>query len=162
MTNMIKDRTDWCISRQRCWGVPIPIFYCEQCGKEYINDETISKIRTLVEKEGTNAWFKYTPEEILGEKHVCECGCDKLVKETDIMDVWFDSGSTHAAVLNEKYGLPEGKADMYMEGNDQYRGWFQSSLLTSVATKGYAPYKEVVTHGNGCRWRRKENVKIFR
>ena len=147
MTNMIKDRTDWCISRQRCWGVPIPIFYCEQCGKEYINDETISKIRALVEKEGTNAWFKYTPEEILGEKHVCECGCDKLVKETDIMDVWFDSGSTHAAVLNEKYGLPEGKADMYMEGNDQYRGWFQSSLLTSVATKGYAPYKEVVTHG---------------
>ncbi len=147
MTNMIKDRTDWCISRQRCWGVPIPIFYCENCGKEYINNETIEKVQKLFEKEGSNSWFEKTPEEILGKKHVCECGCDKLVKETDIMDVWFDSGSSHTAVLNENYGLPEGQADMYLEGNDQYRGWFQSSLLTSVATKGYAPYKEVVTHG---------------
>lgn len=147
MTNMIKDRADWCISRQRCWGVPIPIFYCEKCGKEYINEDTIKKVQELFEKEGSNAWFEKTPEEILGEKHVCECGSDKLVKETDIMDVWFDSGSSHAAVLNEHYGLPEGPADMYLEGNDQYRGWFQSSLLTSVATKGYAPYKEVVTHG---------------
>lgn len=147
MTNMIKDRADWCISRQRCWGVPIPIFYCEDCGKEYINQETIAKVQALFEKEGSNAWFEKTPEEILGEKHVCDCGCDHLVKETDIMDVWFDSGSSHHAVLNEKYGLPEGPADMYLEGNDQYRGWFQSSLLTSVATTGHAPYKEVVTHG---------------
>ena len=147
MTNMIKDRTDWCISRQRCWGVPIPIFYCESCGKEYINAKTVQKIREKFEERGSNAWFELTPEEILGEKHVCECGCDTLVKEMDIMDVWFDSGSSHQAVLNEKYGLPEGPADMYLEGNDQYRGWFQSSLLTSVATKGCAPYKEVVTHG---------------
>lgn len=147
MTNMIKDRTDWCISRQRCWGVPIPIFYCEECGKEYINNETISKVVELFEKEGSNSWFEKTPEEILGKTITCECGCNRLVKETDIMDVWFDSGSSHTGVLNENYGLPEGPADMYLEGNDQYRGWFQSSLLTSVATKGYAPYKEVVTHG---------------
>ncbi len=147
MTNMIKDRTDWCISRQRSWGVPIPIFYCEDCGKEYINEETIDKVKELFASEGSNAWFEKTPEEILGKKHVCECGCDRLVKENDIMDVWFDSGSSHVAVLNEKYGLPNGPADMYMEGNDQYRGWFQSSLLTSVAVTGHAPYKEVVTHG---------------
>ena len=147
MSEMIKGRNDWCISRQRTWGVPIPIFYCEKCGKEYINDETISKVKEMFEKEGSGSWFEKTPEEILGKKHVCECGCDTLVKEKDIMDVWFDSGSSHVGVLNENYGLPEGKADMYLEGNDQYRGWFQSSLLTSVATKGEAPYKEVVTHG---------------
>ena len=147
MTNMIKDRSDWCISRQRSWGVPIPIFYCEECGKEYINEDTIKKVQELFANYGSNAWFEKTPEEILGGIPTCSCGCKKLVKETDIMDVWFDSGSSHAAVLNEKYGLPEGKADVYMEGNDQYRGWFQSSLLTAVATKGEAPYKEVVTHG---------------
>ena len=147
MTNMIKDRADWCISRQRCWGVPIPIFYCADCGKEYINEETIEKVRDLFAREGSNAWFTRAPEEILGHTHTCECGCDRLEKEKDIMDVWFDSGSSHAGVLNANYGLPEDKADMYMEGNDQYRGWFQSSLLTSVATKGCAPYREVVTHG---------------
>ena len=147
MTNMIKDRQDWCISRQRSWGVPIPIFYCENCGKEYINEDTINKVREMFAKEGSNSWFVKTPEEILGQIPTCECGCNRLVKEKDIMDVWFDSGSSHEGVLNENYGLPEGPADMYLEGNDQYRGWFQSSLLTSVATKGYAPYKEVVTHG---------------
>lgn len=147
MTNMIKDRTDWCISRQRSWGVPIPIFYCKDCGKEYINEETIKKVREKFEESGSNSWFELTPEEIIGDSFKCECGCRELVKETDIMDVWFDSGSSHEAVLNSNYGLPEGPAEMYMEGNDQYRGWFQSSLLTSVATKGYAPYKEVVTHG---------------
>ena len=148
MTNMIKDRTDWCISRQRVWGVPIPIFYCEECGKEHINEETMEKVINMIKTEGTNAWFSKTAEEILGTGFKCsECNSSKLIKEKDIMDVWFDSGSTHEAVLNEKYGLMDGKADMYLEGNDQYRGWFQSSLLTSVAAKGYAPYKEVVTHG---------------
>lgn len=147
MANMIKDRTDWCISRQRVWGVPIPIFYCADCGKEHINEESIARIRAIFEEKGSNAWFEMTPEELLGSEFKCECGGTKLVKETDIMDVWFDSGSSHEAVINERYGLPEGPADMYLEGNDQYRGWFQSSLLTSVATKGRAPYKEVLTHG---------------
>ena len=148
MINMLKDRGDWCISRQRVWGVPIPIFYCECCGKEFINDETINRLNKIFKEKGTNAWYDMTPEELLGDlKFECECGSNKLVKETDIMDVWFDSGSSHFAVLDtEKYGL-SWPADLYLEGNDQYRGWFQSSLLTSVAVKGVAPYKATVTHG---------------
>ena len=149
MTNMIKDRADWCISRQRVWGVPIPIFYCEDCSKELINEETIKRIKTLVSVNSTNMWFDLTTEQILKDLAVCpECGGTHFKKETDIMDVWFDSGSTHKAVLeNPKYGINTETADMYLEGNDQYRGWFQSSLLTSVATKGKAPYKEILTHG---------------
>ncbi len=148
MYNMLKDRADWCISRQRVWGVPIPIFYCEDCGKEYINDDTIERLNKIFKVEGTNAWYEKNPSELLqGLEFKCECGCTKLVKEKDIMDVWFDSGSSHFAVLNtEKYGL-SWPADLYLEGNDQYRGWFQSSLLTSVAVNGVAPYKENVTHG---------------
>ena len=148
MYNMLKDRSDWCISRQRVWGVPIPIFYCKDCGKELINDETIERLNQIFKTEGTNAWYELTPEQLLeGYDFKCECGCHELVKETDIMDVWFDSGSSHFAVLNnEKYGL-SWPADLYLEGNDQYRGWFQSSLLTSVAVKGVAPYRENVTHG---------------
>ena len=148
MYNMLKDRGDWCISRQRVWGVPIPIFYCKDCGKELINDETIAKLNSIFKEHGTSAWYELSPEELLeGVTHTCECGCTELVKETDIMDVWFDSGSSHFAVLNtDKYGL-SWPADLYLEGNDQYRGWFQSSLLTSVAVNGKAPYKENVTHG---------------
>ena len=148
MLNMIKDRSDWCISRQRVWGVPIPIFYCKDCGKELINDETIAKLCSIFNEKGTTAWYELTPEELLaGIEFKCECGSSKLVKETDIMDVWFDSGSSHFEVLNNpKYNL-SWPADLYLEGNDQYRGWFQSSLLTSVAVKGEAPYKTVVTHG---------------
>ncbi len=148
MYNMLKDRSDWCISRQRVWGVPIPIFYCKDCGKELINDETITRLNEIFKVQGTNAWYELSPEELLQSYDFkCECGCHELVKETDIMDVWFDSGSSHFAVLNtEKYGL-SWPADLYLEGNDQYRGWFQSSLLTSVAVKGVAPYKENVTHG---------------
>ena len=150
MTNMVKDRSDWCVSRQRCWGVPIPILYCADCGKELINKDTIDAIARLVRINGTNIWYEMSAEQILATikpKPVCECGCDKYIKETDIMDVWFDSGSTHFSVLNdEKRGL-KWPATLYLEGNDQYRGWFQSSLLTSVAVNGRAPYENVVTHG---------------
>lgn len=144
IASMVKDRADWCISRQRTWGLPIPIFYCEECGKEYITDESLAKIQKIFREKGSNAWHELSIEELMPEDAKCECGHTHFKKETDIMDVWFDSGSSHEAVLAER-GLPP--ANMYLEGNDQYRGWFQSSLLTSVATKGVAPYKEVLTHG---------------
>ncbi len=144
ITKMIEDRNDWCISRQRTWGVPIPVFYCEECEKEYVTDESLKKVQEIFKEKGSNAWFDMPVEELLPENAKCECGSTHFKKETDIMDVWFDSGSTHESVLAER-GLPE--ANLYLEGSDQYRGWFQSSLLTSVATKGKAPYKEVVTHG---------------
>lgn len=144
ITKMIEERNDWCISRQRTWGVPIPIFYCKECEKEYVTDESLEKVVNLVKEQGTNAWYGLSEKELMPENAKCECGCTEFKKETDIMDVWFDSGSTHESVLAER-GLPE--ATMYLEGSDQYRGWFQSSILTSVATKGKAPYKEVLTHG---------------
>ncbi|MBR1884004.1 MAG: isoleucine--tRNA ligase [Clostridia bacterium] len=149
MTNMVKDRTDWCISRQRTWGVPIPIFYCKNCHKELINENTIERIKTLTSVNGSNMWFDLSAGQILKDMAVCpECGGKEFEKENDIMDVWFDSGSTFSSVLTQKkYGIEVEKADLYLEGNDQYRGWFQSSLLTSVATRGIAPYKEVLTHG---------------
>ena len=143
---MVMDRSDWCISRQRTWGVPIPIFYCKHCGKPVINEDSINAIANLYEKEGSDAWYKYEANEILPEGFKCECGCTEFTKEMDIMDVWFDSGVSHAAVCNEEHGL-RWPADLYLEGADQYRGWFQSSLLTSVAAKGCAPYKSVCTHG---------------
>lgn len=145
ITKMVEERNDWCISRQRTWGVPIPVFYCKECEKEYVTDESLKKIQEIVKEKGTNAWFDLSEKELMPEGAKClACGCTEFKKETDIMDVWFDSGSTHESVIAER-GLPE--ADLYLEGSDQYRGWFQSSLLTSVATKGKAPYKEVVTHG---------------
>ena len=145
ISKMVEERNDWCISRQRTWGVPIPIFYCKECEKEYVTPESLEKVQQIFKEKGSNAWFDLTEKELMPEGAKCpECGCTEFKKETDIMDVWFDSGSTHESVLAER-GLPE--ADMYLEGSDQYRGWFQSSLLTSVATKGKAPYKEVLTHG---------------
>ncbi len=147
ITGMVQDRSDWCISRQRTWGVPIPIFYCEKCGKELINAETIKAVSELFAEKGSNAWYELPAEEILPAGTVCsECGHDHFTKEKDIMDVWFDSGSTHTAVLEVKEGLRY-PADLYLEGNDQYRGWFQSSLLTAIAARGEAPYKTVITHG---------------
>ena len=146
ISNMIKERADWCISRQRTWGVPLPIYYCKECGKEYITKESIEKLKTIFKEKGSNAWWDLTAEELMPEGAKCkECGCTEFVKEKDIMDVWFDSGSTHQSVLVER-GLPY-PADLYLEGADQYRGWFQSSLLTSVAINGIAPYKQVLTHG---------------
>ena len=146
MTGMVRDRSDWCISRQRTWGVPIPAFYCKQCGKYHITDQTIKAVSELFRKEGSDAWYKYEAGEILPAGYACECGCTEFEKDKDIMDVWFDSGSTHVAVLEERPEL-HWPADLYMEGADQFRGWFQSSLLTSVATRGVAPYKNVLCHG---------------
>ena len=147
MKGMVRDRNDWCISRQRTWGVPIPAFYCKKCGTYHITDATIKAVSDLFRKEGSDAWYKYDAEQIIPAGEVCEkCGASEWEKDTDIMDVWFDSGSTHAAVLEERPEL-RFPADMYMEGGDQFRGWFQSSLLTSVASKGCAPYKSVLCHG---------------
>ncbi|HZK25261.1 MAG TPA: isoleucine--tRNA ligase [Oscillospiraceae bacterium] len=145
--NMVVDRHDWCVSRQRVWGVPIPIFYCTACNKELINEDTIRKVAEIFAQEGSDAWFAREASELLPEGTVCPaCGHHEFRKETDIMDVWFDSGSTHAAVLETHPDLVS-PADLYLEGSDQYRGWFQSSLLTSVATRGRAPYKATLTHG---------------
>lgn len=147
ITNMVKERKDWCISRQRKWGVPIPIFFCKECGEAHIDNDAMMAVADLFEKEGSNAWYSHTAAEILPEGTKCKkCGCTEFEKEKDIMDVWFDSGSSHAAVVSKRDNL-KFPADLYLEGNDQYRGWFQSSLLTSVATEGVAPYKAVLTHG---------------
>ncbi len=143
---MVRDRSDWCISRQRTWGVPIPIIYCNDCGKPIVTEETIEAISELFRKEGSDAWYTHDISEIIPESVKCECGCSSFTKEMDIMDVWFDSGVTHAAVLEERDNL-RSPADLYLEGADQYRGWFQSSLLTSVVCNGHAPYKNVCTHG---------------
>ncbi|CEP69492.1 Zinc finger, DNA glycosylase/AP lyase/isoleucyl tRNA synthetase [Moorella glycerini] len=145
--NMVAERSDWCISRQRTWGVPIPIFYCVDCGKEIINDATISHLQELFREFGSNVWFAREAQDLVPEGLKCPaCGGREFRKETDIMDVWFDSGSSHAAVLTTRreLGWP---ADLYLEGSDQHRGWFNSSLSTAVATRGQAPYRQVLTHG---------------
>ena len=146
MAGMVRDRSDWCISRQRVWGVPIPVFYCKKCGKYHITDASIRAVSDLFRKEGSDAWYKYDANEIMPKGEVCECGASDWEKDPDIMDVWFDSGSTWSAVCRERPELTY-PVDMYMEGADQFRGWFQSSLLTSVATQGQAPYREVLCHG---------------
>jgi isoleucyl-tRNA synthetase len=143
---MVADRKDWCISRQRLWGVPIPIFYCESCGKPVINEAAIKSVAKVFSEKGSDAWYQLEALQLLPEGFKCECGGSTFTKEKDTMDVWFDSGSSHWSVLSsrEELSFP---ADMYLEGNDQYRGWFQSSLLTCVAKNGTAPYKSVLTHG---------------
>lgn len=145
--NMVRDRSDWCISRQRYWGLPIPIIYCDDCGEAIINDESIQAISDMFRKEGSNSWYEKSPSEFLPESFECpKCKGKHFAKETDIMDVWFDSGCSHASVLNENQDT-HWPAELYLEGADQYRGWFQSSLLTAVATRGTAPYRSVCTHG---------------
>ncbi|WP_297870456.1 isoleucine--tRNA ligase [uncultured Oscillibacter sp.] len=148
MKSMIRERADWCISRQRRWGLPIPVVYCKDCGKPVVTDETISAISALFAAEGSNAWFAKEAEEILPAGFACpHCGGKTgFEKETDTLDGWFDSGSTHYAAMKKDQGF--WPATMYMEGLDQYRGWFQSSLLTAVGAFGKgAPFKECVTHG---------------
>ena len=147
ITSMVMDRNDWCISRQRRWGVPIPIFYCKDCNEPLIDKDAMIAVSELFRTEGSDQWYVKPAEEILPEGSKCKkCGCTHFEKERDIMDVWFDSGVTHAAVCDVRKEL-HWPADLYLEGADQYRGWFQSSLLTSVAWRGKAPYKAVVTHG---------------
>ncbi len=150
ISNMVEGRSDWCISRQRAWGVPIPVFYCNECGEAIVTDETIENVAKIFEKESSDAWVKYSADELLPQGFKCpKCGkthCFK--KESDIMDVWFDSGVTWRAVVEKRSDeLGHTPVDMYLEGSDQHRGWFQSSLLTSVATQEKAPYKSVLTHG---------------
>ena len=147
MGAMIRERADWCISRQRRWGLPIPVFYCEDCKKPVCTEESIEAVANLFEKSGSNAWFELEAAEILPEGFKCpHCGGIHFFKETDTLDGWFDSGSTHYASMKRDQGF--WPSDMYLEGGDQYRGWFQSSLLTAVGALGMgAPYKECLTHG---------------
>ena len=146
--SMVRERADWCISRQRHWGLPIPVFYCEDCKKPVCNEETIDAVSKLFGEKGSNAWFDMDAAEILPQGFKCpECGGTHFTKEGNTLDGWFDSGSSHFNVLE---GRPGHKfpADLYLEGADQYRGWFQSSLLTAVGAKGQgAPYRTVLTHG---------------
>ena len=147
MGAMIRERSDWCISRQRRWGLPIPVFYCEDCEKPVCTEETIESVASIFEREGSNAWFDREAAALLPEGFVCpHCGGKRFTKETNTLDGWFDSGSTHyASMLRDQGFWP---ADMYIEGGDQYRGWFQSSLLVAVgALNEGAPYRECLTHG---------------
>ncbi|MBQ2616691.1 MAG: class I tRNA ligase family protein, partial [Synergistaceae bacterium] len=147
--NMVSSRSDWCISRQRVWGIPVPAIRCKDCGSFTL---TPDRIRMLAEKvktspDGTSIWWRESLESLFGEKACCDkCGSHNVEKDSNILDVWFDSGVSHMSVLNEKFGLTW-PCDMYLEGSDQHRGWFQSSLLTATAIKGRAPYAQVLTHG---------------
>ncbi len=145
--NMIKNRPDWCVSRQRSWGVPITVFYCRQCGELVINSEIADQVYTLFREHGADIWFEKDAAFFLPEETACPaCGGKIFDKETDILDVWFDSGVSHAAVMEVRPNL-SWPADLYLEGSDQHRGWFHSSLLTAVETRGKAPYRSVLTHG---------------
>ena len=141
INSMLEDRPDWCISRQRTWGVPITLFVEKRTGELHPNTAELIEIAAQrIEEQGIDAWFNLDPMELLG----AEAG--DYEKVTDTLDVWFDSGVTHACVLRKRDAL-QSPADLYLEGSDQHRGWFQSSLLTSIATDGKAPYKKVLTHG---------------
>ena len=147
MKAMIRERNDWCISRQRRWGLPIPVFYCTECHKPVCTDESINSVSAIFAEKGSNAWFEMSAEELLPADFVCpHCGGKHFEQETDTLDCWFDSGSTHYAAMEKDQGF--WPATMYIEGADQYRGWFQSSLLTAVGALGRpAPFKECLTHG---------------
>ena len=147
INSMVEGRPDWCISRQRSWGVPIPVFYCGDCQEDVVTEETIKSVVELFMKDGADAWFDKSAEEILPQGYTCpKCSGKKFVKETDILDVWFESGVSHEGVLKTREEL-KWPADLYVEGSDQHRGWFQSSLMTSVGVYHRAPYEAVLTHG---------------
>ncbi len=145
--SMIEKRPDWCVSRQRAWGVPLTLFYCGECGKVVVSEEIIRHVAAMVEESGADIWFSETAEDLLPTGTRCpHCGGGHFTKETDILDVWFDSGVSYAAVMEARDDL-DSPADLYLEGSDQHRGWFHSSLLCSVGTRGEPPYKSVLTHG---------------
>ena len=155
MLNMFKNRADWCVSRQRVWGVPIPAFYCVDCNKDspevLLDQNAINHVADIFERESSDAWYKYEAKDLLPEGFKCrKCGGQEFTKETDILDVWFDSGSSWPSVFKEYFAAELGDwqpADVYLEGGDQYRGWFNSSLLISLAKYRRAPYRNVITHG---------------
>ncbi|MBC8030333.1 MAG: isoleucine--tRNA ligase [Pyrinomonadaceae bacterium] len=147
MRNMFRGRPDWCVSRQRVWGVSIPVFYCAKCTEPVAEPEIINRVADVFEKESADAWYTREARELLPEGYVCKkCGADEWLKETDILDVWFDSGASSIAVLENRENL-SWPADVYIEGGDQYRGWFNSSLMVGLAIHDRAPYKTVLTHG---------------
>ena len=145
MRSMIALRPDWCLSRQRFWGTPVTILYCKKCGKPQINHDLFEFIKARAMKEGSDFWFTDEVEKLIPQGYACECGCHEFRKETDILDVWLDSGVSWAAVLKDR-GL-DFPADVYSEGSDQHRGWFQSSYIPSFALEGTAPFKTILTHG---------------
>ena len=149
MIAMIVERADWCISRQRHWGLPIPVFYCGECDKPVCTPESIEAVAQLFGQKGSNVWYEMSAAEILPQGFACpHCGgTEKFTTGQDSLDCWFDSGSTHAAVLRGQFKDLHFPADIYLEGGDQYRGWFQSSMLTSIAVNGVPPYKRIITHG---------------
>ncbi|MCA6069936.1 MAG: isoleucine--tRNA ligase [Endomicrobium sp.] len=150
INSMLENRPDWCLSRQRLWGVPIPVFYCKECGEPLLDIKIIEQISALFGEKGSDSWFEMTEEELLKDVNArcASCHATSFKKEEDILDVWFDSGVSHEAVLaSGNYKDLEFPADLYLEGKDQHRGWFQTSMISSVALKGKAPYKNVLTHG---------------
>ncbi len=144
--SMVEGRPDWCLSRQRSWGVPVTVVSCKECGDVFKSQHVMDKVDELFLKEGADAWFSHDVEDFLPEDAKCECGSTTFIKEEDILDVWFDSGTSFSAVCEQREELVS-PADLYLEGSDQHRGWFQSSLLTATGTRGYAPFKGVLTHG---------------
>jgi isoleucyl-tRNA synthetase len=144
---MIENRPDWCVSRQRAWGVPITVFICEKCDAVHMDEAAMNHVFDQFAENGADVWFEKDAAGLLPDGTVCKsCGSSSFVKETDILDVWFDSGVSHAAVLEDRDYL-QWPADLYLEGSDQHRGWFHSALLTAVGTRGQAPYRAVLTHG---------------
>ncbi len=147
ITSMVENRPDWCLSRQRLWGVPIPVFYCKGCNETVIDPEVIEGFAKIVEEEGTNSWFKKQARELMPKGYSCsKCNSTEFEKEKDILDVWFDSGVSHQAVVRANKALRY-PADLYLEGSDQHRGWFQAALISAMAIEESAPFKEVLTHG---------------